>query len=27
MAIELTERTFEDKAGKVKYPDEFMEVE
>ncbi len=27
MAIELTERTFEDKAGTVKYPDEFMEVE
>lgn len=27
MAIELTERAFEDKAGTVKYPDEFMEVE
>ncbi|NYT00929.1 MAG: N-acetyltransferase [Methanocellales archaeon] len=27
MAIELTEKAFEDKAGTVKYPDEFMEVE
>ncbi len=27
MAIELTERAFEGKAGTVKYHDEFMEVE
>jgi len=27
MAIELTEKAFEDKAGTVRYPDEFMEVE
>lgn len=27
MAIELTEKAFEGKAGTVKYPDEFMEVE
>ncbi|MDD2665591.1 MAG: N-acetyltransferase [Methanocellales archaeon] len=27
MAIELTERAFEGKAGTVKYPDEFMEAE
>ena len=27
MAIELTEKAFEGKAGRVRYPDEFMEVE
>ena len=27
MAIELTEKALEGKAGTVKYPDEFMEVE
>ncbi len=27
MAIELTKKAFEGKAGTVKYPDEFMEVE
>ncbi|OYT63102.1 GNAT family N-acetyltransferase, partial [Methanosarcinales archaeon ex4484_138] len=27
MAIELTEKAFEGKAGTVKYPDEFNEIE